>query len=134
MKRKLLCLLLFYAIEASQPLKAQVIAAGQNHSLAVCSDGTAQSWGYNMEQQLANGNNLNSNVPVQVTSLTGIVAVAGGYKHSLFLKSDGTVWACGWGGNGQLGDTAIIGSDTAMQVSSLTGITAIAAGWGHSLF
>ncbi|HYO66162.1 MAG TPA: hypothetical protein VEU33_08775 [Archangium sp.] len=42
--------------------------------------------------------------PVQVTGLTGVVAVATNSSHALALHTDGTVWA--WGNNqyGQLGD------------------------------
>ena len=83
--------------------------------------------------QLGNGTNTDSNVPVQVSSLTGITAIAGGGDHSLALKNDGTVWAWGWNGYGQLGNGTNTDSNVPVQVSSLTGIIAIAGGYGHSL-
>src|SRR5438094_920751 len=71
--------------------------------------GTVRAWGDNQWGQLGNGTFTNSNVPVQVSGLSGAVAVAGGglspsVSHSLAVKSDGTVWA--WGSNltGQLGN------------------------------
>ncbi len=80
--------------------------------------------------------------PIQVTSVTGAVAVAAGYSHSLALKDDGTVWA--WGDN--LFDQLGLGaswqhqrSETPYQVRLndvglwLTDVTAIAAGSNHSL-
>ena len=42
--------------------------------------------------------------PVQVSGLSGVVALAGGgTRYSLALKSDGTVWAWGYNVVGQLG-------------------------------
>ena len=113
---------------------AQTIAAGSEHSLSVCSDSTVKAWGYNFEGQLGDGTSLNSsNVPVSVSSLTGITAVAGGLEHSLALKNDSMVWA--WGNNttGELGNGTNIDSDVPVQVNGLTGIVAIAAGYDHSL-
>jgi len=81
-----------------------IAAGGGWHSIALKSDETVWSWGYNFYGQLGNGTWTNSNVPVQVNSLTGIIAIAAGGSHSLALKSDGTIWA--WGDNllGQLGN------------------------------
>ncbi len=42
--------------------------------------------------------------PVQVTGLTGVIAIASGSNHTLAVKSDGTVWAWGANGSNQLGD------------------------------
>jgi alpha-tubulin suppressor-like RCC1 family protein len=114
---------------------AQTIAGGCFHSLAVCSDSTARAWGNNFEGQLGDGTNFNSsNVPVSVSSLTGIIAIAGGgYQHSFALKNDGTVWAWGHNSSGQLGNGTFINTTVPVPVSSLTAVTAIAGGGGHSL-
>jgi len=58
------------------------IAAGLQHSLALCSDGTLAAWGANSSGQLGNGSNTNSSTAVMVNTsgfLTGerFVAVAG---------------------------------------------------------
>ncbi|MBL0343335.1 MAG: hypothetical protein IPP71_22240 [Bacteroidetes bacterium] len=98
-------------------------------------DSTVWACGSNGSGQLGDGTNTGKTSPVQVNSLTGIVAVAAAASHSLFLKNDGTVWACGSNGWGQLGDGTTTNRNTPVQVSGLTGITAVAAGdFGHSLF
>jgi alpha-tubulin suppressor-like RCC1 family protein len=96
------------------------IAAGDYHTLAVKSDGTVWTWGLNTSGQLGNSSATNSctlplqcsDVPVQVSGLTGVLAVAGGANHSLALKSDGTIWAWGDNTNGQLGNGGITASMT----------------------
>ena len=87
------------------------LAAGHSHSLALCSDGTVVSWGWNSNGQLGDGTTGTRPTPVAV-STTGavagktVVAVYAGFFHSLALCSDGTLVS--WGGNahGQLGDAS----------------------------
>jgi len=117
----------------SIPSSAQTIAGGQTHSLALKNDGTVWAWGANGYGQLGDGTNTNNKLPVQVSSLTNIIAVAAGIDHSLALKSDGTVWAWGYNYFGQLGNGTYTNSNTPVQVSSLTNIIAVAAGYQHSL-
>jgi hypothetical protein len=104
------------------------------HSFALKNDGTVWAWGNNVNGQLGNGTNTGSNIPVQVSGLTGIIAIACGHNwdYSLALKNDGTVWA--WGANtaGQLGNGTTTSSNVPVQVL-ITGVTAIAAGAGHAL-
>ena len=65
---------------------AQIVAAGGSRSLVVCTDGSAMAWGRDDHGQLGNGINTPSiNVPVPVSSLTGVTAITGGGSHSLAL-------------------------------------------------
>ena len=111
------------------------IAAGSSFGLALRSDGTVWAWGSNGAGQLGDGTVTSDQAtPVQVTGLSGVVAVAAGTDQSLALRSDGTVWA--WGGDryGQLGDGANRSAQpTPVQVTGLTGVTKIAAGGLFSL-
>lgn len=96
------------------------VAGGGSHSLAVESDGTVWAWGDDSNYQLGNrGVVYSSHTPVQVDSLSDVIAVAAGLFHSLALKSDGTVWAWGYNGKGQLGDGTTTDRNTPVQVSSI---------------
>jgi len=99
----------------------------------VKNDGTVWAWGYNTIGQLGNGNTTDSNVPVQVSGLTGIMAAIGGMDHSLAVKNDGTVWAWGWNGEGELGNGTNTNSNVPVQVTGITGNMALASGDYHSL-
>jgi alpha-tubulin suppressor-like RCC1 family protein len=103
------------------------------HTLVLKADGTVWAWGKNTDGQLGNGTTTNSNVPVQVTGLTGIVAIAGGEYHSLAIKNDGTAWAWGRNDMGQLGDGSTVNKTTPVSVSGLTGIKSIRGGRYFSL-
>jgi alpha-tubulin suppressor-like RCC1 family protein len=121
------------------------VAAGDSHSLALCSDGTLAAWGYNFNGQLGNGNGttLYSSVPVAVNTagvLAGktVVAVAAGGSHSLALCADGTLAAWGYNYYGQLGNGGTSQSNVPVAVSTagaLAGkaVIALAAGSSFSL-
>ena len=93
------------------------VSAGFDCSIALKSNGSVWSWGWNTSGQLGDGTSgtsLNPYLirayPVQVKGangnghLTDIAAVTAGEFHSMALNSDGSVWA--WGNNsaGQLGN------------------------------
>ena len=108
------------------------MSAGAWHSLALKADGTVWAWGENAQGQLGvPTSTAQSDLPVQVAGLKGIIAVAAGRNHSLALKHDGTVWAWGYNVQGQLGDNGA-SRYSPRQVGSLTDVKAIAAGGWHS--
>jgi uncharacterized repeat protein (TIGR03803 family) len=86
------------------------VSSGDEHSLALCSDGTVAAWGgNNYAGELGYGSDTPSSVPVAVSTagvLAGktVIAVSAGELYSLALCSDGTMAA--WGSNfgGLLGD------------------------------
>ncbi|MBZ5734915.1 hypothetical protein K8Z61_10445 [Nocardioides sp. TRM66260-LWL] len=121
------------------------IAAGDRHSVALASDGTLHTWGYNLYGQLGDTTTTDRSTAVAVkiagTSLAGktIAAISAGSDHSLVRASDNTLHAWGRNGNGQLGDTTTTNRSAAVGVAtagtSLAGktITAIAAAGSHNL-
>ncbi|MES2922414.1 MAG: cadherin-like beta sandwich domain-containing protein [Verrucomicrobiota bacterium] len=121
------------------------IAAGESHTLALCSDGTVAAWGSNLDGRLGNGQPTASSVPVAVDR-TGILSgkrvtvVAAGGAHSLALCSDGTIAAWGSNSRGQLGDGNRVSMFRRVPVAvnragPLSGRIpiAVAAGSSHSL-
>ena len=116
--------------------KAQSIAAGGWHSLAICNDSTVKAFGENASGQLGDGTTTDRNTPVTVAGLAGIVAVSGGgdqlEAHSVALKRNGTVWC--WGSNlyGGLGNGSTVNSGSPVQASGLSGVTQISAGGWHT--
>jgi alpha-tubulin suppressor-like RCC1 family protein len=125
------------------------IAAGYNHSLALCSDGSLAAWGYNQYGQLGDNTSTNHNAPVAVNTAPGIsalngktvVAIAAGYYHSLAVCSDGTVAAWGRNNHGELGDNSTTSRQVPVAVNTNSGVSAlygkpvaaVAGGWDHSL-
>ena len=112
------------------------IAASNDQSLFLKSDGTVWGAGRNGLGELGNGSTAHatSAVPVQIddplsglTDLTDVSALAAGSHHSLFLKNDGTVWATGNNTDGALGNGTTTRSTVAQQVLNLPTIVAIAA-------
>ncbi len=110
-----------------------MVSAGNQHSLALKSDGTVWAWGSNWGGQLGDGTTNRSLTPIQVTALTDVQAISAGGWHSLALMEDGTVWAWGANRRGQLGDGSTSDKHTPVRVSGLTNVQAISAGAMHSL-
>jgi alpha-tubulin suppressor-like RCC1 family protein len=100
------------------------IASGMFHSLALKNDGTVWAWGNNVNGQLGNGTNVqDSNIPVQVSGMTGVSFISAGMHHNLALKNDGTLWAWGYNGWGQLGDNSNTNSNIPIQITNLCSIS-----------
>jgi alpha-tubulin suppressor-like RCC1 family protein len=142
-------------VGGSNPLPAPVtgltgvvaVAAGQDHGVALLSDGTVKAWGDNSSGQLGNGvTGGNSPVPVTVVGpggvgvLSNVKAVAAGDNYTIALLNDGTVRT--WGDNveGQLGNGIVSpGSPTPVTVVGvggvgvLGGVKAVAGGGRHTL-
>ena len=81
------------------------LSLGSYHSCATTADGGARCWGRNEYSQLGNGLTANSNVPVNVLGLSGVVSgLAPGQSHTCALLDAGSVRCWGRNDRGQLGD------------------------------
>jgi alpha-tubulin suppressor-like RCC1 family protein len=109
------------------------IAAGEEHSVALLSDGSVWVWGGNGEFQLARRNGFpggigQSNVPLRVPGLGKAGAIAAGGSFSLAVVAGGRVR--GWGDNafGQLGNGGAQTGPALVTVTGLSGAARVMAG------
>ena len=111
---------------------AQTLAGGLNHSVILKSDGTVWSVGADNYGQLGDDSTAaTKKSPVQVSGLTGVVAVAAGENHSMAITSTGALYLWGRNDYGQIGDASTTDRKTPVQ-SNLTNIVKIAAGGDFS--
>lgn len=146
----------FDSAQAAVPVKAVKavkIAAGDNFTMVLKSDGSVIAWGYDVYGQtsiaqvassgvvdiaagadhalilLSNGTvsgrgaNASGQAVPPVVEARNVVAIAAGEEHSLALRTDGSV--IGWGSNSS--------GQTNIPLEAQSGVSAIAAGREHSL-
>ncbi|MFF7179452.1 hypothetical protein [Streptomyces sp. NPDC008121] len=117
------------------------VAAGEDHGLAVLSDGGVRAWGRNSQGQLGDGTTTDRYTPVRVcgtgtgagctTFLGGATAVDAGFRSSLTRHSDGTARL--WGTGRTTPNRLCAAAQTADCARPLEGVGSVTAGFAHSL-
>jgi alpha-tubulin suppressor-like RCC1 family protein len=92
------------------------------HMLAIKSDGSMWSWGYNNNGGLGDNTTNNRSSPVSVIGSHSFVDMATGERVSWALKADGSIWAWGRGLIGELaqGNVTVNRSSPVSVVGSIT--------------
>ena len=121
------------------------VSAGEDHSMALGSDGYVYAWGDGAFGQLGNnekGYENRSSIPVRMhdgnNSSKGLAAVqvSAGPAFSLAVDKNGNIWACGQNPYGQLGKGSTYNSWYPTRVlfpSNTTSAVQVSAGDRHSL-
>ncbi len=114
------------------------VSAGDDHNLALKSDGSIWAWGGNYRGQLGNalpaaitnraGVPRMQNRPLQAVGGNNWVQVEAGSVTSYAVKRDGTLWAWGLNNFGQLGIGTWFDSATPTRVGMATNWVRIRAG------
>ena len=136
---------------SSQGLHAAQVSLGWSFIMAMDTDGSLYSWGYDNYGQLGNGtatgeySTTYTADPAPVpdpgnTSRTFKAAqISAGANHALAISQDGAAWAWGYNDHGQLGDGTKTSKPSPRRVPSPTGSSQglqaawISAGVHHSL-
>ena len=112
---------------------AQVSAGGLNFTVALKTDGSLWTWGFNNDGELGDGTTTGHDSPEQIGTDTNWAQVSAGDSRTLALKTDGTLWAWGFNGDGELGDGTTTGRDSPEQIGSETNWAQVSAGYNHSV-
>jgi alpha-tubulin suppressor-like RCC1 family protein len=96
------------------------VSAGNAHSSAVKTDGTAWTWGKGDNGQLGQNDTVRYSSPVQVGALTAWAQISSGNTQTAAVKTDGTLWTWGNGYIGRLGHNDIVSLSSPVQVGALT--------------
>lgn len=111
----------------------KIIATGNQHSLAIATDGKLWAWGNDDEGELGDGAPLgvahNVPTPELITSPGGTwIAVSACQSHSVGITSDGKLWAWGYG-------TLTVSSptNTPTQVGTDNDWAAVSTGQYHTI-
>jgi alpha-tubulin suppressor-like RCC1 family protein len=111
------------------------IAAGDDHSLALLSDGTVMGWGTNRFGQVGDGTTELRKAPVPVVGVGNAVGVAAGSRLSAAWLADGTVMTWGFG-NMALGRKTIARDTpypTPTRVEGVADVRQVAVGSTHMI-
>lgn len=80
------------------------VSGGQNHTLAIRTDGSLWAWGSDGSLKLGDGGTMAStSSPVRIGTGENWTSVSAGVSHSLGIREDGTLWAWGSNNHGELG-------------------------------
>jgi alpha-tubulin suppressor-like RCC1 family protein len=120
-------------INASSPVQVgseswKAIGSGDNHSLAIKSNGTLWAWGQGDQGQLGQSDIIQRSSPVQIGALTTWSVISAGRDNSFGIKTDGTLWAWGINSDGVLGISSTVKKSSPVQVGALTDWAKIHAG------
>jgi len=99
---------------------SKISVAYNNWMVAIKTDGTLWSWGYNPYGQLGLGNRTYYSSPKQLGALTNWSQSSVGYASTFSIKTDGTLWSWGFSQQGELGLGNTTYYSSPKQVGALT--------------
>ncbi|MCB0341757.1 MAG: hypothetical protein H6626_00860 [Pseudobdellovibrionaceae bacterium] len=94
--------------------------AGEFFSCALSEAGNVKCWGDNNSGQLGNGNNVSSNIPVDVSGIGDALSITAGMRHVCAITTAGGLKCWGNNNHGQLGNGTTTNSNIPVDVIGLS--------------
>lgn len=111
----------------------RAVSSGENHSLALKSDGSIWAWGRNLYGEVGVGNKTLQHSPTRVGNDNDWRSISTGRNASYAIKEDGTLWAWGSDFYYTLGNGAGFDVSVPTKVGTATNWRAVAGGFEHTL-
>jgi alpha-tubulin suppressor-like RCC1 family protein len=124
---------LVFAFDGAAMAASPMVSLGDDHALALRSDGTVAAWGSDQDGKLGSGRSLYAATPIKVPGLANARTIGSGSEHALAVLQDGTVWAWGNNSRGQLGDGTTADRSSPVQVVGLANALMACGGFDHSI-
>ncbi len=109
------------------------IATGEDHSLALDSEGNVWVWGRNQYYQLGNNSVEYLLTPTKITEIKGIKDIDCGTYNSFAVTNTGEVYSWGLNANGECGVGNYTGKILITKAKYLTDVIDIKAGKNHTI-
>ena len=97
------------------------VAVGSYHTVAIKTDNTLWTWGWNTNGQLGDGTKDHRSSPVQIiANSTDWEQVDCKWRQNAAIKKDGSLWTWGLNSYGQLGDNSTQDRSSPVQTADLS--------------
>jgi alpha-tubulin suppressor-like RCC1 family protein len=107
------------------------------HTVAIRSDGTLWTWGYNADGQLGDGTATEHHTPQHIGDASDWATVSAGNSHTIAIRDNGTertLWGWGWNHHRQVGNGSVDDViDTPTQITLNTDWDIASAGKWHTV-
>ncbi|MGV9004988.1 RCC1 domain-containing protein, partial [Flavobacterium sp.] len=128
MKKQYTLLLLVASFIANSQCFTKIYA-GEGHVVAIKSNNSIWSWGWNGWDQQGTGNIFDQYEPISLSSTSNWQFITSGWLNNFAIKSDGTLWGTGNNKYGALGiNSTAFTANILSQIGTATNWKQVGAG------
>ena len=106
---------------------------GFDFTITLSDDGTAHSFGRNIEGQLGLGHNNNISLPTPIPNLPQINMISCGSSFTVCVDYEGFIWSFGYNKYGQLGTENTTNFNVPQKVLDIPPVLSVSCGYDHTL-
>ena len=106
---------------------------GVDHTITLSDDGTAHSFGRNVEGELGLGHNEDVSLPTPILDLPKINLISCGGYFSVCVDYEGFIWSFGKNDYGQLGTGNTTNFNVPQKIEDIPPVVSVSCGYYHTL-